>query len=92
MTKTEADLDTEVVQYVESIGGRALKLVIAGLRGFPDLTLLLPGGRIIFVELKRPKKFKVYHQQRVWQDRLACLGCEVYQINNLDDLKKVIDR
>lgn len=91
MMKLEADLERSVVQYVESIGGRALKLAIAGVRGFPDRTLLLPGGRVIFVELKRPKGAHTYFQQQLWQGRLAELECEVHMIDNLDDMKRVID-
>jgi hypothetical protein len=35
-------------------GAWALKLAVPGVSGFPDRCVLVPGGRIAFVELKRP--------------------------------------
>lgn len=75
---TEKQIEARIVKYVEAVGGYCLKLVLASLMGFPDRTILLPGGRILFVEVKRPDKCKVYAAQLRWQERLRRLGfvCE----------------
>lgn len=49
-------LEKQVEQYltkqVKSFGGLSLKLT--SIIGIPDRLVLLPGGRCVFVELKRP--------------------------------------
>lgn len=51
----EKDLERKLVRSVEKNGGKALKLN-SGIRGMPDRLILLPGGVIMFVELKVPGK------------------------------------
>jgi hypothetical protein len=81
MNELEDAIEARICKYVEGLGGIALKLVLASERGFPDRTLLLPGGIVIFVEVKRPKQAKTYHMQIVWQQRLQKRGfrCEFVQ-------------
>ena len=50
-------------------------------RGEPDRICLLPGGRAIFVELKRPGKNLRDEQERAFE-RLMSLGFEVHLINS----------
>lgn len=83
----EADIESEVVKFVEKdLGGICAKLKDVQ-RGFPDRTFFLPGGVICFVELKRPKKNKTYHMQKVWADRLTRLGFVVRFCESLDEVK-----
>jgi hypothetical protein len=61
----EADFEREVVKWAEGEGGRALKLKMENERGFPDRTIILPGGFIAFAELKRARgSSKKYEQQQ----------------------------
>ena len=48
----EKDIEKILVDGVKGIGGRAYKWVSPGNNGVPDRIVFLPGGRIIFVELK----------------------------------------
>lgn len=41
---------------VKEIGGKAYKFVSPGNNGVPDRLVCLPGGRVVFVELKAPGK------------------------------------
>lgn len=54
-------LETEVERYLckkvkNELHGRALKFVSPGFNGVPDRIILIPGGRIYFVETKAPGK------------------------------------
>ena len=48
----ESELERRLVQGVRAMGGRAYKFVSPGNVGVPDRLVILPGGRIVFVELK----------------------------------------
>ncbi len=49
---TESQIERRLVQGVKDAGGLCLKLVSPGNGGVPDRLILLPGGRVIFAELK----------------------------------------
>lgn len=72
-------------KQVEKIGGKALKFISPGVTGVPDRIVLLPGGRIIFVELKAPgKKLRKIQEHRAKE--LRALG---FQVECLDTVEKV---
>lgn len=48
----ESAIERKLQQEVRKMGGRAFKFVSPGHRGVPDRLVLMPGGRILFVELK----------------------------------------
>lgn len=77
----ESALESRCVQKIEDRGGVALKLVLLGLRGFPDRTVLLPGGRISFIEFKREQGGVVAMQQHRWKKMLIGLGFLVHVIS-----------
>lgn len=52
----EASIERKLRREVAKRGGRALKFISPGWSGAPDRLVLLPGGKIIFVELKAPGK------------------------------------
>lgn len=62
---------------VKRLGGLALKLECPGYTGVPDRLILLPGGRVRFVELKAPGRTE-RPRQRVVQAILRGLGFTVY--------------
>lgn len=83
---TEKDVERKLVEIVTSRHGLCLKWVCPGNAGVPDRIVLLPGGRIHFVELKRPKGGRIAPLQRVWASRLHKLGFEHYFIHDADGL------
>jgi tRNA U54 and U55 pseudouridine synthase Pus10 len=87
----ECSVEDALVKSVEAIGGVALKLEIAGVRGFPDRTLFLPGGRVIVVEVKRPRGGRLSQHQMRWLHRLQALGVEVAVVRNLRDVAALCD-
>jgi hypothetical protein len=50
----EKTIERKLVLAVKSLGGIAPKFVSPGFDGMPDRLVLLPGGRMAFVETKAP--------------------------------------
>lgn len=50
----ESEIETHLRKTVEKFGGLAKKFVSPGWRGAPDRVILMPEGRMVFVELKAP--------------------------------------
>ena len=86
----ESDIEKRIKQRVEKAGGRCLKWVSPGFTGVPDRIIILPGGRIIFAEIKRPGEKPRPRQRRVAQI-LKGLGCEVVVLDGPDQLEEVIE-
>ena len=59
MTELERDIERALVSMVKRRGGLCLKWVCPGFAGVPDRIILLPGARVIFAEIKRPKGGRV---------------------------------
>jgi hypothetical protein len=73
----EKDIEQKLINMVKRHGGKCPKWVSPGWAGVPDRICLLPGGRIIFVETKRPKGSKVAALQKKWREWLLDLGFSV---------------
>ena len=74
MTQLEKEIERKLRQAIEKHGGLCLKWVCPGWIGVPDRIVLLPFGRIHFVETKRPKGGKLSTMQKWWQKQLTRLG------------------
>lgn len=51
---TEKQVEAKLVAAVKRAGGVAYKFSSPSRRGVPDRIVVLPGGRPVFVEVKRP--------------------------------------
>lgn len=83
----EKDIESSLVRMVRHHGGKCPKWVSPGWAGVPDRLVLLPGGRIIFVETKRPKGSKVAALQKKWREWLTDLGFMVWHVYTVADLR-----
>lgn len=73
---------------VKARGGIALKL--GGLVGIPDRLILLPKGRALFVEFKRPGE-KPRAIQWWWLKKLRALGFVAEYVDNKTTLGNLMD-
>lgn len=88
MAQLEKEIEAKLRKAVERQGGRCLKWVCPGWRGVPDRIVLLPGGRIHFVETKRPKGGKLDPLQIKWREWLIKLGFDCWVVWDEDDLRR----
>jgi len=72
----ESAVERKLVDGIRKAGGWAIKLVSPGNSGVPDRLVLMPGGRVIFVELKTDTGRVSPLQQQV-HDRLRGMGMDV---------------
>lgn len=86
MTPLEKDIERKLVAMVKRRGGYCLKWVCPGWSGVPDRIILLPGGRVVFVELKRPQGGRLSDLQRWWAKQLIGLGFDHWVIWDQEDL------
>ena len=86
----ERDIEKKLTQAVQKAGGLALKFVSPGLAGVPERLVLMPKGRVCFVELKAPGQ-KMRPLQLKRKEMLESLGFRVYCIDSTDKIGGVID-
>ena len=71
-------------------GGIAPKWVSPGMAGVPDRLVLLPKGKIAFVELKAPGE-EPRPLQKAMMRRIGRLGFPVYVIDRKESIEKMLD-
>ncbi len=77
----EKTIETKLVMAVKTMGGLAPKFISHGFDGVPDRLVLLPGGKMAFIELKAPgKQLRPLQVRRKRQ--LEGLGFLVYCIDS----------
>jgi Holliday junction resolvase len=86
----EASIERKVVDYCREHGILCYKFVSPNQRGVPDRILVLPGGQVIFVELKAPTgsctKLQLHEQKK-----LTDHNAEVWVVNNFETFKARMD-
>ena len=86
----EKTIESKLVKAVKNMGGLAPKFVSPGFDGVPDRIVLLPYGKIAFVELKtegetlRPLQVRRKRQ-------LESLGFSVYCVDEVEQIGGILD-
>ncbi|MDX7988634.1 VRR-NUC domain-containing protein [Xenorhabdus sp. 12] len=74
-------IEKHLVNEVKKAGGIAYKFVSPGRRGVPDRIVVLPNGRVVFVECKAPGE-KPRPDQLREHERLRTLGQTVIVLDS----------
>lgn len=86
----ERVIESRLRQEAKKRGGMALKFVSPGMNGVPDRIVLLPGGKMAFVELKTPGKVpRALQEKRMGQ--LRKLGFLVYVLDGTERMGGILD-
>lgn len=50
----ESAVQSKIIKQLEKLGCIVIKIIRANKSGIPDLLVLLPNGRAVFIEVKKP--------------------------------------
>ena len=86
----EKTIEKCLVDEVKKQGCLAPKLVSPGMNGLPDRLILMPNGKMAFVEVKAPGK-KPRPLQVARHEILRQLGFKVYVLDDVKEIGGIID-
>ena len=86
----EKFIEQKLVKAVKAAGGIAPKFTSPGFDGMPDRIILMPGGRMAFVEVKAPGQ-KPRALQLSRHRLLRKLGFLVYVLDDVGQIGGIID-
>lgn len=89
VTESEKALEAKLRERCKALGWMCIKLTSQYQRGLPDRLILMPGGRVCFVEIKTTGK-KPTALQRVTHERLRALGYRVEVVDTTERLDNLI--
>lgn len=86
----EKTIERKFAAAVKAVGGLALKFTSPGFDGMPDRIVLLPGGKMAFVEVKTPRE-KPHPLQLARHRLLRRLGFRVYVLDDESKIGGIVD-
>lgn len=90
MILLERYIENYLIGVVTTRGGAVRKVQWIGRRGAPDRVVMLPGGKILFVELKKPGEPPT-EQQLIEHDNLRKLGQLVYVADSIEGVDALFE-
>lgn len=88
----EKDIERRLGSLVKQHGGKYIKFYSSAETGIPDRVVVLPGGVVIFVELKRPKGGKLSAMQKYQIEQLRDLDCWVEVVKNYEQIDELFQK
>lgn len=86
----EKEVEKYLVREVKKIGGVSFKFISPGNAGVPDRIVILPMGKVVFVELKTDKG-KLSKLQTAQIRKISELGAEVKVLYGIEGVRKFIN-
>ena len=86
----EKTIEKKLVDATKARGGLAPKFTSPSFDGMPDRIVLMPGGRMAFVEVKAPGKVP-RPLQETRHRMLRQLGFRVYVLNDSSQIGGILD-
>ena len=86
----ESVIEQQLVDRVRALGGVADKVRVDGRRGFCDRLVVLPGGRIILIEVKRPRGGRLSPHQKQYREIYARLGVTIELVRSEADIDRLL--
>lgn len=87
---SEKDIEHKFTAAIRNAGGMALKFVSPGMNGMPDRLVLMPEGRMAFVEVKapgqKPRKLQLRRHRQ-----LQVLGFPVYVLDSGEAIPELVE-
>lgn len=87
---SEDDIEQAFCKHAKRLGCTPYKLIILRKKGFPDRTVLCPGGRILFIEFKKTGEDVDKTQSRV-RTVLVDLGFKYHVCDNIGQAELILD-
>ena len=87
----ENDIETYLAKLVKDKDGIYLKIPAVYMSGIPDRLVLLPEGRMAFVELKKPIGGRRAELQKYWQKKLSERGYLSVFVQTKDEADSLIN-
>ena len=91
MVQLEKDVEGYLTRQVERLDGKCLKFIPDIDNGMPDRIVLLPGGIVVWVELKNGKTEKARKLQRLQHRRLRLLGQRVEVVQTKEAVDELLE-
>lgn len=85
----EKNIEDYLRKEVTKIGGYCMKWVSPSNRGVPDRILILPKGRVVFVELKQKGK-KLDPLQKYFRKKFIALDQEHYVVDSKESADRLV--
>lgn len=86
----EKEVEKFLVREVKKLGGISFKFISPGNAGVPDRIVILPSGKVLFVELKTDKG-KLTKLQEVQIKKISDLGADARVLRGIEEVKEFIN-
>lgn len=86
----EKEVEKFLVREVKKIGGISFKFISPGNAGVPDRIVILPTGKVVFVELKTDNG-KLTKLQEAQIKKISNLGADARVLRGIEGVKEFIN-